>query len=355
MKVEVIHSRQGLMAVRNEWHRLWQELGQPSPYTSWTWVEAWVEANRLERRLFILLARDDAGTLLGVAPLQRVPLTVPGLGVLTFIGQETSLSPDFIVQAGHEREFCEAVLKYVSGKTNLTGVVLKMAEPLGGAAPLLDRSFAASFGDASIEQYSERPIVRLKDDYEDFLQTLSAKTRQEMRTARRKLMEGRTLEFRHDGGEEDFHHRIADLLTMNDRRWGQSSGRGVYESLYLRLHGAGMLKVFSLYVDGRPAAGLSVLLTDDWVFAEVAGFNYEVDARHLGKCFYGLIMEWAILNGYRFFDFSSGSEEYKLRFKPHIFSKYRVIITCSALGAFFLRKSQSLGRRVRWMREPAIL
>jgi CelD/BcsL family acetyltransferase involved in cellulose biosynthesis len=354
MEIEVVPTLSALAVVRHEWDRLWQELGQPSPYTSWTWVWAWVEANRLERRLFILLARDDGGTLVGIAPLQRVPLPVPGLGVLTFIGQETSISPDFLVQKGQEREFCEVVFRYVSGKRNLVGVVLKMAEPLGGTAPLLEPSFAERFGDAVIEQYSQRLIVKLPESYEVFLQTLSQKMRQEMRAARKKLAEDHTMEFCH-GGEEDFNNRLVDLFTLNDRRWGQSGGRGVYDSLYPRLHDVSMLKVFSLSVDGRPAAGLSVLLTSDGVYAELAGFNYEVDARHLGRCFYGLIIEWAILKGYRFFDFSSGSEEYKLRFKPQIFPKYRVTITRSVFGAFLLEKSRSLGRRVRWRREPALV
>lgn len=354
LRIEAIDTRQGLAAIHGDWDRLWQGLGQPSPYTNWTWIWAWVEANRLERRLFILLARDDDGTLVGLAPLQRVPLPVPGLGVLTFIGQETSLSPDFLGQAGREREFCEAVLHYVSGQRNLAGVVLKMAEPLGGAAPLLEPSFAKRFGNASIEQYSERPIVMLPESYEALLEGLSSRMRQEMRTARKKLAAEHTLEFRHDDGGEDFQHRLVDLFDLNDRRWRQNNARRQYESLYPRLHDAGILKVFSLYIDGHPAAGLSALLSDTGVYAELAGFDYEVDARHLGKCFYGLVMEWAIQKGYRFFDFSSGSEEYKLRFKPQIFPKYRVTVTRSAFGRVLLKTSKALGRRVRWWREPAI-
>ncbi|MGA9755487.1 MAG: GNAT family N-acetyltransferase [Desulfobaccales bacterium] len=355
IKIEVVQTLSGLAAVRHEWDRLWQELGQPSPYTSWTWLCAWGEANRIERRLFILLARDDGGTLVGIAPLQRVPLPIPGLGVLTFIGQETSLSPDFLVQVGREREFCEAVLRYVSGRRSITGVVLKMAQPLGGAVPLLEQSFAERFGDALIEQYSVRSIVKLPESYEAFLQTLSHDMRFKLRKARRKLAEKHALEFQHDGGEGDFNNRLNELFTLNDLRWAQSGGRRIYESLYPRLHDAGLMKVFSLNADGRPAAGLGALITNNSVHAELAGFDYEVDARHLGKCFYGLVIEWAILNNYRFFDFSSGSEAYKLYYKPQIFPKYRVTITSSALGAFLLKKFRSLGRRIRWWREPALL
>lgn len=342
----------GLAALREEWNRLWQDLGQPSPYTSWTWSQAWMETHRIEHRLHILVAREKDGTLIGVAPLQRVPLPFPGLGVLTFIGQETSLSPDFLVQEGREREFCEAALHFIFGKRNLTGIFLKMAEPLAGATPLLDRSFARKFGDAVIEPYSERLIVQLPESYEVFLQTLSQKMRQRMRAARKKLSAEHTLEFRHER-EEDFHHCLADLFSLNKLRWGQNAGPR--RSLYPRLHEAGMLKVFSLYVNGRLAAALGALVTNNSMHAELAGFNYEVDDVHLGRGLYGLVIEWAILNGYRFFDFSSGTIEYKLHYKPQIFPKYRVSISRSAVGPLLLKTSRILGRHIRWWREPAIV
>ncbi len=89
----------------------------------------------MERRLHILLARDVHGTLLGVAPLQKVPLPIPCLGVLTFIGQETSLSPDFLVKSGLESEFCQAILDYISADRRLRGMVLKVAQPLTRGNP----------------------------------------------------------------------------------------------------------------------------------------------------------------------------------------------------------------------------
>jgi CelD/BcsL family acetyltransferase involved in cellulose biosynthesis len=354
MRIEAVHTMPGLIALRQEWERLWQELGQPSPYASYTWVRAWLEAQRLESRLYILLARDDDGSLLGIAPLQRVPLPIPGLGVLTFIGQETSMSPDFLVQAGNEREFCEAILSYISAQRNISGVILKMAEPLLGAKPLLEPYFSTSFGDVRIEQYSERLIVKLPESYEAFLQTLSQKTRQRMRAARKKFSDSK-LDFRHNDDIEDFNSRLTDLFALNDQRWGQSGGRRIYEGLYPRLHETGMVKVFSLYIGGRQAAGLAALLSKEGLYAEVAGFDYKMDNHYLGKCLYGLVIEWAILHGYSFLDFGGGSEEYKFRYRPQIFPKYRVTITRSAFGEFLLKMSRRLGRQVRWWREPALL
>lgn len=327
MRIEVVRTLDGLANLRDEWRALWHSLPDYSPYSSWEWQFAWVRAHRLERRLYVLTIRDDAGELLGVAPLQRVPIVVPGLGALTFVGQETSISPDFLVRPELEREFCLGVLEYVSGRRDIVGMVLKMAEPLRGARCLLDSELANRYGAATIQQYSQRGIVRLPLNYDDFTESLGSKMQREMRAAVRGMKKSHDLVFSCDDQTTNFDERLADLFRLNEAKWGRAGGRGHYEKLYPLLHRDGMLNVLILYVDGHAAAGLSVLLSAETVYGELAGLDFEVNRRHLGKCFYGLAIEWMIQNRYRRFDFSSGTEPYKLRFRPEMFPKYRVTIT----------------------------
>lgn len=354
MKVDVISTLDGLESIREEWENLWLSQSQPCPYQSWTWVRFWVGVMRLERRLFILAVRHESGKLLGVAPLQRAPLILPWFYVLTFIGQDTSISTDFLARADYERAVCEGVLQFVSGKWNIAGLVLKMAEPLHGAKSFLDEQLIGPYGFATISQYSQRPILHLPTSYDEFLTSLSTKMRQEMRAARKKLQAERDISFSVDDVEKDYKSRLNDLFDLNDLRWGQSGGRGTFEKLYPHLHSAGMLKILTLHIDGRPAAGLSVLVSRDAIYAELAGFNYEISSRHLGKCFYGMVIEWAISNGYKLFDFSSGSEDYKLRFNPQIYPKYRVEVSGTKIKRFLLEKTRLIGRHIRWLREPSI-
>lgn len=354
MRIEAIRSLKGLMAIRDEWEQLWHSQPYPNPYNSWVWQRGWIEANHLEQRLFILLARSDAGELIGIAPLQRIPLAFPIFYALSFIGQESSISPDFLIKTGHEQEVCENILQYAVAIWNIAGMVLSIAEPVSGISCALDGKIKDRYGFVSIEQISERPILQLPTTYDDFLIALSSKMRQETRSARKKLEEGHALVFSFGDEEKDFETRLDELLSLNALRWEKSGSREIYKSVYKNLHKAGMLKIFLLYVDGQPAAALSALVSREAMYAEIAGFNYEVDSRHLGKCFYGMVIEWAIQNGYRIFDFSSGSEEYKLRYNPQVFLKHRVIISRSPCMKFLLETSRLLGRRIRWAREPAI-
>lgn len=349
MRIEVVRSLDGMVSVQKEWEALWLQLQQPNPYQNWAWLRAWVEVSGGGWRLSILLVRRDDDELIGIAPLQRIPLIVPGFHVLAPVGQETSVSPDILAKVGHEQEVCRTVLEYVSRSWRTSGLVLKLAEPLTGATCMLDEGNLNQLGYGSVTHYSERRILKLPENYENFIAGLSTKMRQEMRAAHKKLSTEHTLTFAADapGG-------LDDLLALNDKRWGQSGGRSVYEGLYSQLRDTGILKIFTLHVDGRPAAGLSVLLSGNFVYAELAGFDYEVESRHLGKCFYGLIIEWAIRNNYQYLDFSSGDEEYKLRFNPQVYPKYRVEFYGSRFKRWLSDLSVRVRRRIRWVREPAI-
>jgi CelD/BcsL family acetyltransferase involved in cellulose biosynthesis len=137
-------------------------------------------------------------------------------------------------------------------------------------------------------------------------------------------------------------------------RWGAGSGRGFYGSLYSRLPDAGLLRVFILYADQKPTAALSCLLSGDTVFAEAAGFDRSVDPRHLGKAFYGMVLKWAAENGYHHFDFSSGTEGYKLHFKPQVYPKHRVAAWSSQSGKVILGLSRAVGRQFHRLYEAAI-
>lgn len=349
MRVEVLRSFEEMESVRKEWEVLWLQSHQPNPYQNYEWLRTWVEVSRRERRLSILLVRQDNDSLIGIALLQRVPLSMPCFHLLTPVGQESSISPDFIAKVGHEQDVCQAVLEYARRGWLRAGLVMKLADPLVGASCMLDEGNLNHLGYGEVSHYSERRILKLPNNYEIFIASLSTKMRQEMRAAHKKLTTQHALVF-----AEDAIGSLDNLLALNDKRWGQSGGRKVYEELYSRLIGKNILKIFTLHVDDRPAAALSVLLAGDWIYAELAGFDYEIESRHLGKCFYGLIIDWAIRNNYQFFDFSSGNEEYKLRFNPQVYPKYRVEFYGSRFKRLLSALSVRMGRRIKWLREPAI-
>ena len=355
MKIEVIRTLDGLLGLRREWESLWDDLPRANPYLSWVWQYAWIRSNLGARRLYVLAARNRAGQLAAIAPLQRVPLIVPGSWAVSFIGQEASISSDFLVVRGAENEACHDFLTFIAADSSIVATVLRVAEPLYGAQCLLhvDERGGPRPG-YLFEKVGDRSVVDLPPAYEDFVAGLTTKMRQEMRAARRKLGARYAMWFCADTGADDLDRRLEVLFSLNEMRWETGGGRRLYAPLYPGLHDAGILRVFILHANGKPAAALSCLLSGDTMFAELAGFDYTVDSRHLGKAFYGMVFEWAIENGFRYFDFSSGTEDYKRRFQPHQYPKYRIVACSSRSGKLILDLSRAVGRRFHRLHEAAI-
>ena len=121
IKVEVINTIDALNGLEIEWKKLESELLYISPYQTWDWLTAWVKIKRIERYLYVLAIRDCSGILIGVAPFQKVSV-FPGIFVLTFIGQDTSISQDFLLKSGNEEEILQVVFDFVNNKRFTLGV-----------------------------------------------------------------------------------------------------------------------------------------------------------------------------------------------------------------------------------------
>ena len=57
-----------LHALENEWNSLYAKSGSSNIYLSWDWLTSWWEVYGKQRKLMVLLARDQ-NELIGVVPL----------------------------------------------------------------------------------------------------------------------------------------------------------------------------------------------------------------------------------------------------------------------------------------------
>jgi len=246
------------------------------------------------------------------------------------------------------------VMDYVGGRRRILGMVLRIVAYAYSSHTALTEVLEKRGLVYSDQKYSECVSLRLPASYEDFIAGLGSRMRQEMRAARRALEREHVVDFSVVGQDTDFGLSLARLLELNDARWGKSGGRSLYEGLYPALFHTGMLKIISLTVDDRPAAALSALASGESLFAELAGFDYQVESRHLGRYFYGKVIEWAIENGFEILDMSSGDEQYKRRFKPEIFPKYRVVCSRSMFRYRLIQLVRRIGARYRRLRVPSL-
>jgi CelD/BcsL family acetyltransferase involved in cellulose biosynthesis len=77
--VDRIDTIAGFAALCCEWSMLLDQSSERSPFLAWEWLYPWWQHMGGDRDLYLLTARDDAGQLVGIAPLFR---SRPGFGSL---------------------------------------------------------------------------------------------------------------------------------------------------------------------------------------------------------------------------------------------------------------------------------
>ena len=174
------------------------------------------------------------------------------------------------------------------------------------------------------------PYIDLPETWDDYLQTLSANTRQKLRRHLRKVEQ--SDEYRITHATPDTIDRDIDILVnLWGARWAEEKGvytasnqEGLLE-VYQGMAEDGLLIVSILWHGDKPVGGLA-LFTDETtksILFFASGRDTEFKDVPPGMVLHAHSIRYAIENGYKTYDFLRGNEPYKLSFA----SKHRVIRT----------------------------
>ena len=93
MQIEVINSEAGFAALADEWNQLLTKSITDVPFLRHEYLSAWWEhrggGEWPEAELYILIGRDEAGELVGIAPLFRATAE-SGIPVLMLLAPASS-------------------------------------------------------------------------------------------------------------------------------------------------------------------------------------------------------------------------------------------------------------------------
>src|SRR4051812_6015828 len=150
MRISEIRDEAAFQDLRSEWNGLLAQSAANTIFLTHEWLTEWWKAYGAAGELRILLARDDTGSLLGIAPLRhrtgkRYRLTRP---VLAMAGDGSADSDylDFIIRAGDEVSVMSAFLEALRPELNRGTVLEVNGTPLSSPAYALLRSFGEGTG-----------------------------------------------------------------------------------------------------------------------------------------------------------------------------------------------------------------
>ncbi|MCW5849985.1 MAG: GNAT family N-acetyltransferase [Anaerolineae bacterium] len=317
MQLQVYTDATAFDTLRAEWNALLHASLADTLFQTWEWQTTWWRYLGVGD-LRILAARDDAGHLVGLAPLFKTPMGRQ----LTLVGcVDVSDYLDLIVH----RDYADAVYPlFVQALTDREEWVEWSLCNVPAASPTLERvpPLAQAAG-WQVEDVHEDvcPVIPLPTDWEVYLATLNKHQRHEVRRKLRRLHDEAQFDYRviRDGPDLDtavahfFHlHRLShhDKARFMDERM-----ETFFRAIITTLSQAGYLELALLYIEQQPAAAMLNFRYGDRLLVYNSGYD-PAYRPHLssGIVLLSLCIQDAIARGVRSFDFLQGDEEYKYRF-----------------------------------------
>lgn len=319
----ITHASQ-LAAIRSEW----ESLSGDNPFLSWDWADTWWKHYQSPTvRLFVLAVRDDAGTLVGLAPW-IVRQSVSRGRVVRFIGSNEVCGDRLTILS--KREHREAVLQRVTQAlttelhhqwdlVELTGVELANAD----IAELVTLAQHAG------SQVHLRPDLNcwkipLPGSWDEYLARLSKARRTRTRKLLKRTLDAGVAEHRAVSSSDEFEPAFRTLVELHQKRRNSIGEPGCFlsEPYYhfhhefaTRMLEQNKLRLVVLHLHGRPAAVEYGFFGGDTVYHYQCGFDPALADEQPGAISLASSLRWAIAAGYRTFDMLRGDEPYKASFR----------------------------------------
>ncbi len=318
MQIEVHTTPEAFERLTGEWNALLKQSSSDTLFLTNEWQKTWWrELGDGELRL--LTMRED-GTLVGIAPLFFAPNSLGAVEVALVGCKEVSDYLDFIFARGREPACFRAVVDFLKSGDAPTwhtiGLcnIVETSPTLSTFADMLN----AEGWRAHVAFEDVCPIVALPDTFEAYLGMLDGKERRELQRKLRRASADVTITFATEAESlardvDDFIALMkasapdkASFMTPRMTRFFHGIARAMFE--------VGRLQLAFLEVEGVRAATYMNFVYDDAVLVYNSGLDPEKYAYlSPGQVLIARLIEKAIQDGRRTFDFLQGDEEYKYR------------------------------------------
>jgi CelD/BcsL family acetyltransferase involved in cellulose biosynthesis len=336
MSSRVITTLQEFENLRPVWEELYRSSANHTPYQSWEWNLAWWKHFGSEGRLRLIVIEENE-RIIGIAPffLRTSFFGVP-LKHYGFIGQKRTDYLDFIIQAGSEPIFFRELAKHFKElQEDWQFLELKDVPDTSTNLPHLYREFGSVFPNFGLDLQRVCVTVPLTNEWESFLQTLGKRTRKDVGYDRRYLEKNFATEFKILTNSNAVFEGFRDLTSIYEARWVEEKGASrlaeaevakFEQEICERFSQNGDYRLYMLYANGKPAAGLSGYVKNDKLYGDIYAHTPELHKYSVGNVLLGFAIEDCISHGWKELDLSRGEEAYKFRWNGQPKRNYHIKI-----------------------------
>jgi len=275
LKIEIIDSDEGFIALKNEWNTLTEKSINPSFYATYPFVfTAWKHYHREDDRLFILVVRQGP-TLVGIAPFRIGKVDVGNirlfkgmqLRVIRFIAEWGSGDKPAILTTESPERIWDRIFQFLTREfTHWDGIWL-VEQPVN--SPILTRNAVRKLWySTSVVKNAPSFYTSITGTWEDYLKTRGKNTFRTWKNSRKKLFElpGGAF-FQHVNDPGSMGTALKRFIDIEQSGWkkdqefsvgGNEKNRRFYQELLVESAHKGMASIVFLVLGTTDIAGMIV-------------------------------------------------------------------------------------------------
>jgi CelD/BcsL family acetyltransferase involved in cellulose biosynthesis len=333
-----------------------QEQPSPSPFMSWAWHRAWVDADpaAVESEALVLW---EGTTVRSIMPIQRSTVRfhrVPVRAVTWAIGDLGC--PDHLdlpASAAADLSVLAAGLEALEWDVVVLGNLASVAP----GAERLARALEARGHTTQFQPLWLCPALELSGTWDAYLQGVTRSRRQALRYMERNLRRHHQVVVT-DYGPERLNEGWERLVALHEQRWAAGGGDGAFrDPRSQRLHRRfmaelaqrGQLWLTTLDLDGQPAAAWYGFTAGDTVYFYQSGRDPRWERESVGQVLLATMIRRALERGFKRFDFLRGEDAYKRQWTTTGRTTQELVVFRRGLRGRWLRGVDALaGMRARW-------
>jgi len=287
----------------------------------------------------ILLVEDDKGEILAIIPFMEMYISLLGLRLLKkiqFIGTRLASYSGFIILPGKERLVLNKVLDYLK-KNYKRWDMISLREIPEESKSLQILPGAVNY--TVLTQRNSCPYIELPESMDLFVSSLSYKMRKNLRYYTNRLKrDGHVVEFKMHDNRIPTRNAIHAFADLHRNEWKDLKEVWLMMSFYddrfnrffsdvaQKFAENDWLKLCFLYVNGELVSSLCAFTYDGAVYYEFGAYDRKWSKYAVSTILINNLIEDAIKNREKTFDFMRGYEEYKFKWNTKIRRNFDVVI-----------------------------
>jgi CelD/BcsL family acetyltransferase involved in cellulose biosynthesis len=334
MSVRVLTTEGEFEALESAWDEVFRAGRDNTPYQSWSWNFTWWKYFGTPGLLRLIVIEAD-GRLLGIAPL-FLARRFRGLPLrhLSFLSPKRADYLDFVVRPGSEPVFFTELMEYLrDGTREWQFVELRDLRDSSPNVPHLLNAISHTLPLLTQSADEGCVTVPLEASWEAYASGLSKRFRKDIAYYRRSFEKKFATELRIATSPPEVFTVLADLISVYRTRWREKRGATQFDDrraasfereICERFSVAGCYRLYVLYADSRPVAGILSYVLNQRCHVELFAHSPEFHKFSVGTVLLSMAIEDAIAHGWTELDLMRGDEAYKYRWNGRAKRNYKI-------------------------------